>query len=312
LERCDPEVAGDVVGTYGARRPADPGQVAQPRRERGVDGHRVGAGGQGVAKQPERLVVTALDSGVGHLEAADLDPARVVALDHGRVHGALGVGDQLAAGIGQLAQVAAERVDERGGGVRADPTVRTGELALHERDLVALPLDRLAVDDGGPGFPRGVQERLALGTSVVDQDQHDALRRRRDVLLELGGNCLGRLAGVAHHDDVQLAEERRGRQAGHVSRLETHDRQVVHLHGRVRGPRVREHLRDRTVAQEVLGTGDEGDGRRQVGHRAPRYPPPVTSRADRPEPATSTVPSRSVRPTTAPDRRSAASVDGAG
>ena len=119
-----PEVAGDVVRPYGARAPAHARQVAQARGEGGVDRHRVGAGGQRVAEQPQRLLVAPLDRGVGHLEAAHLDPAGVVALDHGAVDGALGVGDQLAAGVGQLAQVAAEGVDQRGRGVVADPAVR--------------------------------------------------------------------------------------------------------------------------------------------------------------------------------------------
>ena len=82
-----------------------------------------------------------------------------------------------------------------------------------------------------------------------------------------------RLGHVADHDRRQLAEQRRAGQPGHPARLEPDGRQVVDLGlpGRRRA-RLHQHLGDRAVAQQVLGTGDEGErgaGRSAIGATLP-------------------------------------------
>ena len=220
-------------------------------------------------------VVAPLHRRVGDLEAAHLDPTGVVALDHLAVHSPVGVGDQLAARVGQLAQVAAQGVDQRTRGVVADPPVRPAELRLHEGHLVALPLHRLALDDPRATLLGRVEERLALDAAVVHQHEGDVVGRCGDVRLELVGDPFGGLGDVAEHDDGGLTEERRAGQAGDPARLEPDDGEVVDLGRGVGGARGRDHLGDGPVAEQVLGAGHEGHGRRAgsaIGGHATRRP----------------------------------------
>ena len=75
-------------------------------------GHGVDPGGDGVPQQAQGLPGVARDGRVGDPEARGLDLAAVVGVDDGVVDRALGVGDELRAGGGELAHVLADGLDE--------------------------------------------------------------------------------------------------------------------------------------------------------------------------------------------------------
>src|SRR5690606_28104349 len=94
-----------------------------------------------------RLGALTGDGGVGHAEPGRLDTAAVVALhDVGRDR-AGGVLDELLHAGRELAQVGAERLDERTHGVGARTPPRALEPTADEVDLLGVALERVALDD---------------------------------------------------------------------------------------------------------------------------------------------------------------------
>src|SRR5262245_1310367 len=130
---------GERGGGLRARRGPDPPDQPDPLREGAGDQYRRHPHGQGPAQVLEGLGEVSLDRLVGHGEPAGFGAAAVVPGHHGLVDDAGGVRGELGAGGGELAQVGAERVDERPDAGIVDPAPLGAELLADERHPVADP-----------------------------------------------------------------------------------------------------------------------------------------------------------------------------
>jgi hypothetical protein len=109
-------------------------------------------------------------------------PAAVVLLDHRDVDGrgtsrrterGHGVGHQLRARTGELAQVLADGTHERPNGVGCDAAARRTKLPGDEVVLVRIRLHRGARVDDGLGRLGRVDQRLAPAAAPMPQDNDD-------------------------------------------------------------------------------------------------------------------------------------------
>ncbi|GMA20108.1 hypothetical protein GCM10025862_21290 [Arsenicicoccus piscis] len=157
--------------------------------------------------EPQRLVGVPGDGGVGDPEAGGLDLARVVGRDDLLVDDAGRVGDQLRARRGELADVLADRLDERPHAVRGHPSACLAELLLDERRLVAVGLDGGALDHSGLGLLERVQHLFAAVAALVQDHEPDVVGRRGEVGQQLGLQVVRGLVQVVHDDGRRVAEQ---------------------------------------------------------------------------------------------------------
>src|SRR3984957_17290924 len=167
LPRRVADLGRERVGVGAPGRRPDPAEQPYPGRQRAGDQDRRGPGGQGPAELLEGLVEAALDGVVGHAEAGRLGPAAVVPRHHGAADPPLGVAGELVDRARELAEIAADGVEQRPDralvGLAADPP----ELLPDEVGPLAHP-GQLGTADGGDARLGEVgDERLALDAARV-------------------------------------------------------------------------------------------------------------------------------------------------
>jgi hypothetical protein len=254
------------------RRPA-PGrthldQGAQLRGEDGDDRHRVDAGRDRVAQQPQCLARLTGQSGVGDPEAARLHLARVIGLDHPLIDDPDRVGDQLAAGRRELAQILADRLDQRLNGTRRDLATLPAELMGDEVGLVSVGLDRRALDDLSPGRLQRVESLLAALTGLVHDDEREVGCRCGDQREDVGLQLLAALVEVLDDDRLRPAEERRARMQAQNPALVCRSSHPDRFEVRLGVAQLGEHRGQGALGEQPFRAGDE-DERRNTHARKP-------------------------------------------
>src|SRR5207248_8636916 len=165
---------------------------------------------------------------VRHGEPADLGPPAVVPRDGLGVDPATGVGHQLRARSREVAQVVADRREQRLGRVLAALATQPAYLVADEVDAFPVPGEPARVDDARPGLAEPVRERLSLGATGVQYDQADLRVRVARVPQQRGDQVLLRVLPVAQHQDLTAAEQRRAQQLGELASHERAGLQVAY------------------------------------------------------------------------------------
>ena len=210
----------ELASWYALPRPAggDPRDGAHTVGERVGDRHRVDADVQRPAQRLQRAGHVADHGGVGDGEPADLGPAPVVAGDGRRVDPAAGVGDQLRAGGGELAQVVADRGEQRLGGVLAALAAQAAELVADEVDPLPVPGDlarrarrrrRPSRSPSASALPLAPPAWVTTSVDVGVGVRRVGEQRRGEVLLARPGRCA--------HQHPPAAEQRRAEQLGELA-----------------------------------------------------------------------------------------------
>jgi hypothetical protein len=143
----------------------------------------------------------------------------VVDLHHTVVHHAFGVLDELRHRGRELAGVAPQGFDEGANGFRGGLAALPTELVHDEVGLVAVGLDRGALDDPGLHLDEGVDRPFAaLGAGVRD-DEGDVVRGHPQVVGQVVDELVGRFVEALHDDCLVTAEERRAGMRRELARL---------------------------------------------------------------------------------------------
>ena len=244
-------------GVQAARRGTDAAEQPNPLRERAADQHGRDAGGQRPAELLERLREMALHGTVGDGEAGRLGAAPVVGGHHGLVHVIGGVGGELVAGRGELAQVRADRVQQRTGGGIVGSFARPPEFRPDEIQPLGEPGDLRAFDHLRSGGPDAGQQLLSLGAPRVGQDEGHVLRRAGHVPDQLGGYFPGRVLGGPDDEHAAAAEQRRRGQRIQLTWPEGRPVEVVDIPGQPGVMTDGDQVLDGAVDEELLLADDD-------------------------------------------------------
>ena len=170
LPRRGADFGREGSSAQATRRGTDAAEQPDPLRERAADQHGRDAASQRPAQLLERLREMPLHGTVGDGEAGRLGAAPVVRGYHGLVHVVAGVGGELVAGRRELAQVRADRVEQRAGSGIVGSLARPPEFRAHEVQPLGEPGDLRAFDHLRSGGPDAGQQLLSLRAARVGQD----------------------------------------------------------------------------------------------------------------------------------------------
>ena len=194
---------------------------------------------------------------------------------------ALGVGQQLARGRAQLAQVVADRVDEHRDGVLGDlPTVGPQLQPDQVTPLAGLG-DLGGVDPPGTEPDERGDERLALGAAGVQNHQADLGNGRSGVGQNRRRGVLAEVLTSPDDDDPLVAEQRRAQHLGQVTGLQRPAVELGELGLGVARPGRSDDGRDGPRDEQLLLADDEGQRGQDVG-RGHAVHGPTADRVARP------------------------------
>jgi hypothetical protein len=281
LPRRGADLGREGGGVQAARRGTDATEQPNPLRERAADQHGRDAGGQRPAELLERLRQMPLHGTVGYGEAGRLGAAPVVRGHHGLVHVVAGVGRELVAGRGELAQVRADRVEQRTGGGIVGSLARPPEFRPDEVQPLGEPGDLRALDHPCSAGPDAGQQFLTLGAARVGQDEGHVLRWAGHVPDQLGSHFLGRVLRGPDHQHAAAAEQRRRGQRVQLTRPERRRVEIMDVPGQPRVLAGGNQVLDRAVDEELLLAHDDRD--RVHGAQVTGSPPSQTRRGARPK-----------------------------
>jgi uncharacterized membrane protein (DUF2068 family) len=257
LPRRGANLGREGGGVQAARRGTDPAEQPNPLRERAADQHGRDAGGQRPAQLLERLREMPLHGTVGDAEPGRLGTAPEVRGHQGLVDVVARVGGELVAGRRELAQVRADRVEQRPGGGIVGPLARPAKLRPDEVQPLGEPGDLRAFDDLRPGGLDAGQQFLSLGAARMGQDEGHVLRRAGPVPDQLGCYFLGHVLRGPDHQHATAAEQRRRGQRVQLARPKRRPVKVVDVTGQAGFLAGGHQVLDGAVDEELLLAHDD-------------------------------------------------------
>ena len=178
--------------------------------------------------------------------------------------GALGVGEELVDGGAQLAQVAAQGVDEGTDGLGGDASSGAAHVGHDQGGLVLGALDGLALDGRVWRGLDGVQQALAPLAPVVAQDDADLGVGSAHVGDEVAQQGVSHLLQGGDVDEPGLTEQGGRHEGVELVGLVGGGLQARDLGGGVLGLGLRQEAPHCSVGEDLLAGADEDD-RRQLG-----------------------------------------------